>query len=163
MTGPSLFDDEPTKPAKPAPTRGLTEVAKRSLVARGMMDERTGATQNARPARCENCKAPIIIGLVNPNFGTYAMELDPIPLSARGELAAILAGRSRYRLMLHGGRWEIAARDIFNLRVHPAGSNSKEDILIRHSCGEEFRFDSAPSNVQNRNSAVVKLPDKAPF
>lgn len=165
MTEPSLFDiaDQPAMP-KPAKRDTLTEVAKRAMVARGIMDEHTGATRNARLSRCQNCKAPIIIGLCNPDFGTWAVELNPTALSAAGELDAIFAGRQRYRLIPHGGRWEIAARDIFTLRAEPAGT-TREDICVNHICGESrFPFDPAVSNFDKSRIVVsAVLSDKPPF
>lgn len=169
----SLFDHPalpalPTSPAsltpKPAskPTRRLTEAAKRGMVARGTMDEHTGATRHARYSKCGICKARTIIGLVNPHFGTYAVECDPTPLSAAGELGAIIAGRALFDLSAHGGRWEIATRGIFTMRGRPPGTPNN-DVLVRHECGSP-KLDSIRSSVQIKPKAqIAQLSDKPPF
>lgn len=113
-------------------------------------------------AKCQKCKQPVIIGLVNPNFGTYAIECDPNPLSAAGELGAILAGVARYRLIAHGGRLEIAFRDVFSLRGSPAGT-AKQDILIRHECGKANPFDTIPTAARAMAKPAVELGDNPPF
>lgn len=162
MTEPSLFDLPTSLPTQPAKRGTFTEQVKRALVANGSMDEDTGATRNARMAKCHNCKRPVIIGLVNPQFGTYAIECDPNPLSSSGELAAILAGAVRYRVVAHGGRWEIAHRDIFSLRGKPAGS-ANQDVLIRHECGKDNPFDTMPSALRVAAKPTVELSDTPPF
>jgi len=162
---PSLFDLEPPKPAELAkPARRdtpMTEQTRRVLVARGIMDEHTGATRNARYSRCANCKSRIIIGF-DADFGYRAVECDPTPLSVAGELAAMLANRRIYRLTSHGGHWRIDDRDIFSLRATPPGTKGT-DILVTHVCGDSTQFDSIPTVAQFPPKTAADLPDKPPF
>lgn len=163
MTEPSLFDaadtPSPTKPAKRAGKGKLTEPARRSLVKRGLMDDETGATRNARPSRCQKCKRQIIIG-IDRDFGGMAIECDSTPLSALGELAAVTLGRCTYDLHSHGGRWRIDRREYWHIRDAPPGS-LRNDVLVGHIC-DAPQLSSIPTTIQIVHSDVI-LPENPPF
>lgn len=162
VTEPSLFDtDTPSQPdgrAKRAGKGKLTEPARRSLVKRGLMDDETGATRNARQSRCQACKRPTIIG-IDRDFGGVAVECDANPLSATGELAAIALGRRTFDLRAHGGRWHIDRREFWHIRDVPPGS-PRNDVLVKHECDAPM-LSSIPTVVQIQ--AICVLPDEPPF
>lgn len=162
---PSLFDAEPntpsrpTRPAKRAGKGKLTEPARRSLVARGLMDDQTGATRNARNSRCQACKRSTVIG-IDRDFGGMAVECDSAPLSAIGELAATILGRATYDLHPHGGRWRIDRREYWHMRDTPPGSPCN-DVLVWHDC-DAPALDSIPTVIQLAHVSA-ELPDEPPF
>jgi hypothetical protein len=163
----SLFDladtpNEPDRPSKPAKrvSRGtLTEPARRALVARGLMDDETGATRNARNSRCQVCKRQTVIG-IDRDFGGMAVECDASPLSPNGELSAIILGRRTYDLHPHGGRWLIDRREHWHMRDTPPGS-PRNDVLVKHEC-DALPLDSISTVVQLAHIAA-ELPDEPPY
>lgn len=167
MTNGSLFElpngvtqtTAASKPARKAGKGKLTEPARRSLVAKGLMDDQTGATRNARKSRCQNCKSQTVIG-IDRDFGGMAIECDADPLSGIGEVAALILGRRTYDLHSHGGRWRLDRREPWHIRDTPPGS-ARNDVLVNHVCGAP-KLASIPTKVQNPQIAA-ELPENPPF
>lgn len=164
MAEPSLFDQpaevpKPTTRPKRAVKGKLSEPARRALVAKGLMDDQTGATRKARYSKCSICKNRVIIG-IDREFGGLAVECDPDPLAKVGEMAALLLGRRTLDLHSHGGRWIIDRREYWHIRDTPPGTNGN-DVLVIHQCGA-IRLATIASTVQNAPISV-ELPENPPF
>src|SRR4051812_50007976 len=62
--------------------------------------------------------------------------VDSRPLSAAGELWALLEGRVTYDLAWRGTRYEIDMRYVENVKGHPPGSRVNVDVVCEHRCGK---------------------------
>ncbi len=95
---------------------------------------RDGIARQARPRRCPRCGAVVLAGL-DADLAALRAVVDPAPLSAQAELAALLAGRRTFRLAnADGGRVEIDARDHFAISATPPGGNVI--VVAAHECGK---------------------------
>lgn len=90
-----------------------------------------GFARAARGRRCRICREYTLAGLDSDRCA-LPVAVDPEPLSARGEAAALLAGRTTYSLRFLSGRLELDRRSHFEIR----GEQRRLDILARHVCGE---------------------------
>lgn len=94
-----------------------------------------GVARKARGTRCRRCGAPILAGL-DADICGWPARVDPAPLTAQGEAAAILTGRTTYRLNGTPSRVEIDRREDFNIRGTPP---SDECIVVaEHECGKQL-------------------------
>lgn len=138
----------------------LPEFVKRRLEAMGYLDPDTGATRRARARRCEVCGSPVMRG-INRDFGGLSVDCDPEPLSAQGELQAILAGRATYDLQHYGGRgYQLDRRESWHIRDTPPGTPGI-DVLVVH----QHKAPALPgmaSNIDDNTTPAI-LPDQPPF
>lgn len=111
----------------------------RHLEAQGLWDA-DGITRRARVRRCRKCRARIIVGLdADLIAGEAVCDIDP--LSAIGEAAALILGRTTYCLRWVGGHLQLDHRSHFEVRGHPAGTAYKPggappyDVVAEHVCG----------------------------
>lgn len=94
-----------------------------------------GVARKARATRCRRCGAPILAGL-DADICGWPARVDPAPLTAQGEAAAILTGRTTYRLNGTHSHIEIDRREDFNIRGTPP---SDECIVVaEHACGKQL-------------------------
>jgi len=66
-----------------------------------------------------------------------AVKIDVVPLSALGEVVALLAGRETFSLswIAGRGRYEIDVRYCEEIRGIPPGSTVNADVVAAHRCG----------------------------
>lgn len=79
--------------------------------------------------RCR-CGAAVLSGLCSSG---YDVAVDRAPLSALGELEAVLAGVHTYTH--HSGPGELHHRSAFAIRTRPAGSVPRQTVHPVHLCG----------------------------
>lgn len=77
----------------------------------------------ATPAQCPRCAGGLVVAMVEG----ITVRVDPIPVTAAGELAARIAGRLSYELR----RGLLLERDEYRIR----GGRIEGPILIAHKCG----------------------------
>jgi hypothetical protein len=168
MTGPgSLFDLPSAGPSTvavtvaPAGRPGLDEKVKRALISKGHLDEATGATRKARQRRCEVCKRTVWRGF-NADMGYMSTDLDREPLTAAGELAAVMAEVFTYTMRYKPGYGHVfdGPRDQWQVKGSPA-EGGNYDILARHS-HEPISYGKAKTRLAD-NVKAAELPDKPPF
>lgn len=113
------------------------------------IEESTGApvgARNARPTR-HRCGAVVLVGLDDDLCALQAV-VDPAPLTAAGELAAVLTGRWTYRADAapDGRRVQLVRRDRWNMRTPP----SQVPVLAEHRCGLQLSLapPAAPPQVR---------------
>jgi hypothetical protein len=86
---------------------------------------------------CKQCRITVWQGFDGEVCALLAYA-DVMPLSAIGEVLALLDGRRTYRLMRRGERSALQVRDRWDIRTHPAGQSSARctyDVLAQHRCG----------------------------
>lgn len=101
------------------------------LEARGLWDI-DGVTRAARARRCRTCRKYVLAGLDSDRCA-LPVAVDPDPLSALGEAAALIAGRATYALRFWSGRLELDHRNQYEIR---AGGDRRRDVLADHLCGQ---------------------------
>lgn len=97
---------------------------------RGLWDS-DGTTRVARARRCRTCREYVLAGL-DANRCALPVAVDPDPLSPRGEMVALLAGRTTFSLRLLADQLELDRRSAFEIR---SGRTERLDVLGRHACG----------------------------
>lgn len=106
---------------------------KRALIGKGVLTEQ-GMTRRAKVMRCRACGVPTMAGF-DSTVAAMDAWCDLTPLSAQGEVWALLSDRRTYAL--HGvDRLELERRDQWSITGHPAGSPSAPPVLASHRCGE---------------------------
>ena len=157
--------------ATPVPAK-LPEHVKRRLEAMGLMDPDTGATRRARARHCERCKKVIMRG-IDRDWGGVSVDCDRIPLTAQGELEAIMRneatpieerfGQATYDLSWHGGSgYQLDGRRAEHIRLYPPGKqDAGTDILARHICNAPKL--SGTQSAINDSPPPIALADKCPF
>jgi hypothetical protein len=90
--------------------------------------------RSARSTSCRKCGAPVMVGLDNDSCAMTAV-VDTYPLSAAGEVVALLSGRVTYSLTWAAKRYEIDYRDSWRIDGHPPGETAGVDIVVNHECG----------------------------
>ncbi len=104
------------------------------LEAKGLWDQ-DGVSRAARARRCKGCRRYVLVGLDGDRCA-LPVAVDPEPLSALGEAAALLTGRTTYRLAFLSSRLELDARDRYQIRGDAAGrTGPQHDVLAAHACG----------------------------
>jgi hypothetical protein len=70
--------------------------------------------------------------------GTAALpyRLDPVPLDAAGELAAVVAGRRTWTLHSSGA---VRLRGAKTITEWPAATVPRQQVYADHDCGQEER------------------------
>lgn len=126
----------------------------------GLMDE-DGLTRRARARRCKQCRAYLLAGL-DGDICALPAYVDPTPLSALGEAAALILGRRTYALWYFGGRLELSPRDQFQIKGSPAGQpKNRFDVHVEHICGSG-PLPSAPSVHERFLAPAAVLDPNAP-
>lgn len=127
------------------------ERVKESLVAAGLMDER-GNSRRACARACQRCGAKTVVGYDADRVAILAVA-DPTPLTAIGEVLAIVAGRQTWTLE-DRGRLELNYRDAWRIRAHPAEERPSAVVLAEHRCGDNTLEPFVASN-----DRLVARPD----
>lgn len=110
----------------------------RRLVGSGLMDGDTGAMRKAQAVACDRCGRAVWRGL-DADWCGRSRDADPLPVSALGEVQAIMAGRKT--LELSGAtRLELNYRDAWRIKGRPAGRDGY-DVVVEHKCGDLTQFD----------------------
>jgi hypothetical protein len=127
---------------------------------RGLWDA-DGTTRVARGRRCRTCREYTLAGL-DANRCALPVAVDVDPLSPRGEVAAVLSGRTTYSLRLLADQLELDRRGAFEIR---SGRTERLDVLPRHVCGLPslglVPGLGAPSRLGFRSAAL--MPVDPPF
>lgn len=123
-----------------------------------------GAQRAAQAAACRRCGRPTMRGLDadGPNGAAVAVAVDVAPLSAAGELLALLAGRTTFALVWFAGRgrYEIDRRGPIDISAHPPGTVVNCDVVAEHKCHAE------PLDVlktAHSHAQIVSMPRMPPF
>jgi hypothetical protein len=85
---------------------------------------------------CEHCGAAVFRGL-DEVVMAFPVTVDARPISALGEVVALLNDRRTYTLGWRSalGRYEIDRRDKYEIERHPAGENVDFEVVPEHQCG----------------------------
>lgn len=94
--------------------------------------------------RCSRCGRKVIAGLSESGFD---VELDPIELDPRGELAVTVAGGRTFTHYTWADR--IAHRGADAIRKRPAGSHPRQAVRAAHDCAR-------PSPTPRRSSEAAR-------
>lgn len=88
----------------------------------------------ARAALCPRCGAAVMVGDDADRMAARA-QVDPVPLDARGELVALLQGRSTYTLRYGAQGYAIDYRAAVDIQGGPPGAYTDRDVVADHRCG----------------------------
>jgi hypothetical protein len=99
-------------------------------------------SRSAKGYRCPKCHAFCMRGLDDEICAGLAV-VDSRPLSAAGELWALLEGRATYDLAWRGSRYEIDFRYVDNVKGYPPGSRASVDVVCEHRCGKPITCNAA--------------------
>lgn len=94
--------------------------------------------RSIRATHCLRCRAPIVVGDDEDEIAV-TVKLDVTPLSATGEMAAVLAGRATYTLDKPiTGNARIWRRTSWRIKAKPADKPPRPwnqyDVLPAHQC-----------------------------
>lgn len=92
-----------------------------------------GHGRKTHPAR-HRCGAPVLTGL-DADRAALQVTVDPAPLTAIGEAAALILGRQTYELHTAGDRQELDYRDRHRITARPANLE-KSHVVQAHECGK---------------------------
>lgn len=136
------------------------------LAINGRLTDR-GHSRYAHITTCHTCNHQILAGIdwtiedFKPNAEIY---VEAQPLSAAGELTALLLDRATYNLELDpsDGRWRLWRRRRYDrwtdtFGSNPIGPGQKFDVVAAHSCGSHL-----PSQ-PTVHPALKPLPIDPPF
>lgn len=87
---------------------------------------------------------------------------DSRPLSAVGELVALLEGRATYDLAWRGFRYELDYRYVENVKGNPPGHFADVDVVCEHRCGKPITH-IAPYRRGGRRVRQVLQDEECPF
>lgn len=130
----------------------LPDHVRRHLEATGVLTA-DGFSRRARLHPCRACAQPVVSGL-DANVCALTGHADPHPLTASGEVAALLDGRTTYELTDRVDRSELDARDTWDIRARPAGGDPP--VLAEHRCRQPI-----PADWQATTSRTPAPPDSA--
>lgn len=106
---------------------------KEHLIRAGHLTE-TGLTRRARLRPCRRCGADTLVGL-DADQCAFERHVDPEPLSALGEVLAVLEGRKTFNLARQGVGYVLHPRPSRYIAANPAGiDKGVEDVLRQHRC-----------------------------
>lgn len=116
--------------------------AARAAVRRASPD---GVHRAARSRTCGRCQRPVFVGL-DADAAAISVRVDARPLSAGGEVEALMSGRRTYALTWVAGRarYEINPREALDIAAFPPGSVAGSDVVSAHQCGGPD-FDNRPA------------------
>lgn len=92
-----------------------------------------GISRRARAELCKGCGRALMRGLDAERCASD-VRVDPHPLSALGELQALVDGVRTFELHWRG-RYEIDYRDDFSIAGRTPGSLHNVDVVAEHKCG----------------------------
>lgn len=91
--------------------------------------------RNARGRRCRDCGEWVLAGLDGDRCAE-AVHVDPTPLSALGEMVALVGGLGTYALRTESPAFRIDHRHRWAIARTPAGSpGQRYDVVAEHRCG----------------------------
>lgn len=123
----------------------------RLLETKGLLDG-DGVHRSARARYCPTCHQPVMAGL-DGDVGGFAVKVDPTPVDAGGELAALMAGRRTYTLAWLANRYELDYRDAGRMQFTPPGTKANHDVVVSHSCNSPINSGFAiPSSINHSTS-----------
>lgn len=122
------------------------------------LDDSDGTSRRARVTHCRSCGAHVMRGLDADTAG-MAATVDIHPLDETGEILAILAGRTTFRVSWRTDHYEVDARDRWQISGTPAGTIT---VVARHKCN------SAPLPIAKttrppRRFITMRESEEAPF
>lgn len=121
-----------------------------------------GTTRRARATTCPSCAAKILDGL-DADICAMVATTDPTPLTALGEVLALLDGRCTYTLLRDAGRLVLDSRPDYRIAAMPAGTGTF-DVLPEHRCGRPTTAYPTRPSVHTATSAIDLPPGSpAPF
>lgn len=125
------------------------------LIAVGKLDD-DGVTRRARPTQCRSCAAVVITGLDHDRVAV-SVTVDPMPLSAAGELEALLTKRATFTVRRDGrGSLEINPRDLSQMKARSAGAIAGADCVAEHRC-TSFPLSGTDSRISAAQAAVQEV------
>ena len=128
------------------------------LVAQGHLAP-GGITRHARVRRCRRCRVPVVSGLDDVVMAD-AVDVDPAPLGALAEAAALLRGCTTYDLARRAGKLVIDRRTVYEIQGWPPGTRRNVDVVKAHECGVQPQG-LIGSTIEARRRYV--LTDDPPF
>lgn len=121
----------------PEPTSVTPPWIRRHLEATGRANT-DGISRAVRARTCPRCAATILAAL-DDDVAALPTRVDPGPIDAAGELAAILTGRATYRIHWRTTRHELDHRDRWQIRGEPPATADRRgqpiEVLAEHRCG----------------------------
>lgn len=119
--------------------------------------------RHAKPRLCP-CSAWTLVGL-DADTLAFTARVDPTPLTADGELAALLTARPTYTLTLANSRLQLDDRDRWRMAGRPPGRHTGPgvpyDVVPAHRCGQQLAAhlvattNLAPTTTARRDLAVI--------
>lgn len=103
------------------------------LIAQGHLDFK-GVGRRTRPRQCASCHADVLVGY-DGDVLAFEVTADPVPLSAIGEVLALVEGRRTVAFNQEGGKYVFNIRYVDHIRGRIAGASRMEDVLRTHRCG----------------------------
>ena len=149
----------PAKPVVKAPKTPKQIAAGKAAALRRDPD---GVHRAAKARTCRHCHQPTFTGLDN-DMCAYTATVDPAPLSAAGEVLALMFGRRTYTFTWYPsrGRYEIDLRDQWSIESKPPGANPNTDVVSEHVCDSP----GLPrlSTMMRRQNGPLIFPAEPPF
>lgn len=136
------------------------DLGRRAAIAAGRLTE-AGVSRAARYMTCGRCGTTVIRGLDDDRCAGEA-ECDVQPLTAMGELHAVIDGLRTYDIRLWGGRYELTFRDSWHMTAHPPASRPGVDVLAQHRCGRVQECTDVRRRPAKRLASKA-LADEPPF
>jgi hypothetical protein len=127
----------------------------RHLVDIGRWDA-DGVHRAVSSTTCRRCGARILVAL-DDDICAIAVQTDPGPINAAGELQALLTGRKTYRLRHTYRRWELDRRTPMDIA---AERPEHIHVLVSHQCGNAISG-NGPAILNPRPTASVE--ESCPF
>lgn len=121
----------------------------------------TGLTRRARPRTCVRCQAWTVAGL-DADILALEARCDPTPLSALGEVLALVDGRRTVDLIRTRGRLELEQRWGEHIDTFPAGGGHG-DVLASHVCGQPIPATWSATSVHAPPRSRTTTPTRPPF
>lgn len=107
--------------------------------------------------RCSRCRRTVIAGLSEAGFD---VELDPIELDPRGELAVTVAGGRTFTHYTWADR--IGHRGADAIRRRPAGSRPRQAVRAAHDCARPSPTPPRSGEAARDGGGVPPGDDDAP-
>jgi hypothetical protein len=130
-----------------------------TLIDKGIL-QIDGVNRRARLRACPTCRAVCLEGLDDDRCAGMA-RVDPVPLSAWGEVAALMDGLATYDLHTPGGRLTLDYRDSWCVQARPAGTTLRVDVMAQHRCGRWSQ--GVCASMLHKAYAATVLTDVPPF
>ena len=92
--------------------------------------------RTSKLARCRHCKATIVRGF-NDDWCAFQVDADPTPLTALGEVLALMAGHRTLTARRNHHRLLLTRRDRYAIATFPAQGHrpgNRWDVVPEHTC-----------------------------